>query len=528
MSFSVRLTEDLVSLEAGATTPLGFEVANRSDEPDRYEVEIEGLDPEWTAIPVPSFSVDPRDLQTEKIFLKPPRASESLAGNYPFVLKVRSLISGEDRKVQAILQIKPFHHVSIEIMPKKGFVSPTRKQNSFGVTLMNLGNTEHTLQLYGNDPEEACTFEFEQEQVTVGPGQQKEVEVIVAPASSRLISSGRLHGLTVAGRSVEIPSVMATSQAQLEQRAFLSPVSLIALAMFAIVVAFWIYMLPKPPTIELAVDPAVIVTGQPIQIAWRAANATDVTIMAGEEVLVTGGGRMTGTHAYTPQFPGILTIQAVASRDGRQSPPQRMQVDVRAPEVAPDPQILTFRTEPEKVGVNQPFLLVYQFNTAVVRAILSPTNQELDLNTDRIELTRNVPGEMSYTIVALNRDGKSVRQSVKVTVEDRPDAQIISFRASPTTVDPLNNRFAFTWQVHNAVALELTYEDQTITVEAPRGSIDLAVNQTRTFTLIAYDAQKRSVRESIKIVYQEPPIEGPPPPDGFPPLGPPGSTGGPR
>jgi hypothetical protein len=113
MSFSVRISSDLVSVEAGATVPLGIEVANRSDEADRFEMEVEGLDPDWTAVPVPTFAADPRDIQTEKVFFKPPRVSESSAGTFPFVIRIRSLVSGEVRTAQGILEIKPYHHLSI-------------------------------------------------------------------------------------------------------------------------------------------------------------------------------------------------------------------------------------------------------------------------------------------------------------------------------------------------------------------------------------------------------------------------------
>src|SRR5688500_16264011 len=95
MSFSAKLESDLISVEAGATVPVSLEVNNKGEAPDRFEVEIEGLDPEWTAVPVPVFSANPGENHSEKIFFKPPRASESLAGNYPFVVKVRSLDTGE-------------------------------------------------------------------------------------------------------------------------------------------------------------------------------------------------------------------------------------------------------------------------------------------------------------------------------------------------------------------------------------------------------------------------------------------------
>src|SRR4051794_31183274 len=103
MSFSIQISSDLISVEAGDNTPVNLQVINRGEEVDRFEVEVEGLDPEWTAIPVPLFSVAAGETQTEKVFFRPGRASESLAGNYPFVIKVRSLNSGETRSSQGVL-----------------------------------------------------------------------------------------------------------------------------------------------------------------------------------------------------------------------------------------------------------------------------------------------------------------------------------------------------------------------------------------------------------------------------------------
>ena len=115
MSFSIRLAEDMISVEAGVTVPLGVEIANRDEDQDRYEMEIEGLDPEWTAVPVPTFTVSARENHTEKVFFKPGRVSESVAGNYPFVIRVRSLENGEVRTAQGVLNIKPYHHHSMEV-----------------------------------------------------------------------------------------------------------------------------------------------------------------------------------------------------------------------------------------------------------------------------------------------------------------------------------------------------------------------------------------------------------------------------
>src|SRR5258708_4820004 len=140
MSFAVRLSTDLVSVEAGATMPLAIEVVNRAETADRFELEVEGLDPEWTAVPVPTFPVGPGDTATEKVFFRTPRTPESQSGNYPFVIKLRSLTTGEQRTAQGVLQVQPFHHISAEISPKKGVVASFKRRNHFTLTLMNLGN----------------------------------------------------------------------------------------------------------------------------------------------------------------------------------------------------------------------------------------------------------------------------------------------------------------------------------------------------------------------------------------------------
>ncbi|RYG43803.1 hypothetical protein EON79_16275, partial [bacterium] len=124
MSFRLSLDQDVVPVEPGATAPLTVTVIGDPASADRYELDIEGVDPEWKAIPVPIFVTEPGEVRSEKVFFKPSRASESGAGNYPFVVRVRSLESGESRTAQGILQVTPFYHLSAELSPKKGYFSP--------------------------------------------------------------------------------------------------------------------------------------------------------------------------------------------------------------------------------------------------------------------------------------------------------------------------------------------------------------------------------------------------------------------
>lgn len=505
MSFTLRLSSDVLSVEAGATVPLTIEVANRSEEADRYEIEIEGLDPEWTAVPVPAFGVGPLEEQSEKVFFKPPRVSESLSGDYPFVAKVRSLSSGESRTVQGVLQIKPYHHLSMELTPKRGAVTPFRRQTEFQAALMNLGNTEHTLQLVGNDVDDACAFEFEQEQVTLAPGQQRTVSVVVSATSNRVMSSSRLFGFTIVARSIESSSVMCSAQAQLEQRPLLSPLGAIFFAFVATLVALWVLLLPKPPSVDsLTLDRPSVVKGEPVTIRWSASNAKYVRISVAGAALIDHGS-LSGQTVFTPDETGTVLVEAVAMRDNRQSSPVNVELQVGEPEVVPDPEILTFKTSSSTVDLGSPFVIEYKLSPSVVKAYLAPTGEELNLKAGSRELIATLPGEREYTLVAENANGKTARKSIKLNVVEASQAKFVVFDVDPKVVDPAVGRVTVTWQFSNAVRAELSDGTQKILVEATEGRRDFLIDKETTFTLTGYDAEGLTTTRSITVKLQEPP-----------------------
>jgi hypothetical protein len=502
MSFTVQLTPDLAPVEPGATTPITVAVHNRSSEMDRYELEIEGIDPEWKAVPVPEFAVDAGDSHQEKVFFKPRRSSESLAGNYPFVVRVRSLITGEQKTIQGVLQVKPFHHVSLEISPKKGFVSPARKQFTFYVTIVNLGNTEHTLQLVGSDPEDAGAYDFEHEQVTVAPGQQRDVEMYASPTSQPIFSGPRLVGFNVTGRSVDVPSVVGSTQAQLEQRSLLSPTSLIIMLILALLLGAWLAFMPKPPTISLNVDRLQVMRGDTVTLSWVAERATEVAIFQGDSEIHVGS-ELRGTRTITLTQPGQnVTFSAVARRNGNETRASRT-VTILEPEPVPPPQIISMSAEPQRIRLGESFILRYRFNPAVERALLQPVGTELNPALNEIEITPNRDGVVEYTIVAMNRRGDRVESGIRVTVVDESDARIPIFRAQPTDVVGPTGMTSLSWLVTGAVRAELQVNNQTLTVENS-GSQSFQITQNTTFTLTAYDDRGRSVSRKLVVNYTEP------------------------
>jgi hypothetical protein len=521
MSFVVRLASDLAQVEAGATLPLSVEASNRGDEPDTLEIKVEGLDPEWTAVPVPSFSVDPHEVHTEKIMLKPPRMTESLAGTYPFVVSVRSLKSGEVRSAQAVLEIKPFHHISVDANPKKGAVTPFSKEFTFEVTVMNLGNSEHTVQMFASDPEDECAFEFEQEKITIGPGQQKAIALQASGKKRPLLANSRLHGISVSARSVSTPTVAGHVQVQLEQRALISPGGFIAILLALVFIVGWIAFIPKPPTLDVfTVSPTEVLVGDEVQLDWRASdNARAVRVFIGEQPPLEFDRR--GSEKFTAKQPGTLRIRALAVAGDRQSEPKIVEIAVKPRPVAPLPQIRVFRAVPEKVSLGEPITLEYELNDAVTKAWLYPAGKEIQASGGRLEVIPAKEGEHTYTLIVENADGKKAEASAKFTVVKASKAKIAFFEAAPNTLESAGGITRLTWAVAGAAYVEIAYTDMTgakikerVDPTGEQATRDVQIEKTTEFTLTAYDDEGLTTTKKVTCTVKPKP---PPDPDEDPP-----------
>ena len=107
-------TADIV-IEPGSTAQLIVSMTIRQDQPDRLSIEVEGIDVEWYAIPVPAVNVAPGATVTERILFKVARNSANRAGAYPFLVRVQAQETGEVGVAQAALIVKPFSFLEVEL-----------------------------------------------------------------------------------------------------------------------------------------------------------------------------------------------------------------------------------------------------------------------------------------------------------------------------------------------------------------------------------------------------------------------------
>ena len=498
MPLNLSVSTDSVTVEPGQAAPLAILVENDSTTEDSVEIGILGLDGEWVIIPVSQIELRPNDKQEVKVFFKPPRSSESSAGSFPFVVKVRSLTNSDQRTSGGMLTIKPFHSLSVELNPRRGVITSTKQNNVFTATVMNMGNSEHDVQLSADDPEEACTYDFDDEQVTLRPGQQMDVDFAVTPKKKSPLGSSRLVGFIVTARSTSVKGVASTVQGQLEIRPFFTPMKLVFATLVMILLGiFWLTQ-PKPATIRLEVlGPKKVYQGTKVTVRWVAENSNAVKILASGEV-VQENAAPEGSVEVEARLLGTLKIQGVAFRDQRESEPATAEVEVVLAPVVPDPEILVFKPSSLEVRKGEKVTLEYSFNAAVTKAILAPNQIELDLNLNTIVVEPSVVGDNEFTIVVENAQKKIQKKSLRIKMVDSSLASITRFEADPVTGDAGNYATVIHWVTLNADRVELLVNGKALSVES-EGDPEIPIVGKTVFKLRALDVNGKVVEKVLTV-----------------------------
>jgi hypothetical protein len=417
-----------------------------------------------------------------------------------------------------------------------------RRQEDFDLTVMNLGNTEHTLQLMGNDPEDECAYAFEPEQVTVGPGQQKEVYVGVSVNAPKPFSGSRLFGFSVNARSVEAPSVMCTAQAQLERKPILSPMAAIFGVLLILLAIGWWELMPKPPSIYmLSVDPNPVMEGAQVTVKWQSDPLSRVRLSVGsaEEILPAVGERT--FPAVIPKSsdqdassekstadgtadeksaadnatdekrqPYKITVTAVAIRDGKESEPKTVQIEIDPTPAPKRPKILQFTIQPKLLIKGGTGIVTYEFNDGVKKAHLEPIGLELNPNGNSATFpTPDVTTPtVSFTLVAEgDGDVRPDKKTIKVQVIEQSLATIVKFDAYPHEL-PAPGEVTLSWQLSNAVRAEIgNGKDEPLEVDPNKGSQQFSVPATTTYILTGTDTKGNTVTKklTIKVATAPPP-----------------------
>jgi hypothetical protein len=494
MAIRVRLRQDEVQVEPGGSAQLLAVVRNEGDAPDQVALEVEGVDAEWCAIPIPSFQLAPGEEVQERILIRPPRNTESRAGTYPLLVRARSLENGGASVAQASITIRPYSMLTLEIAPKRGIASPVRKRVPYELTLANYGNTEQTVQLHASDPEDEVVFELERERIPLAPGETQNVLVYAQPRRIPTLANPALFSFTATARSVEDPLRATSVQAQLERRGLISPLVLGFLAVLGLLLVLWAYTRPLPVEIEeFAAQPAQITTGETTTLHWKVRNADTVLIEPG-----LGAFDPNQTRSVQAQPQTTTTYRLIARNRYGEQMREVIVIVQNAPE-PPAPVIVRFYADPPRIKRGESVLLRWEVQNATELILTPPGGQKLDPAMPGFEHRPSRTTE--YELIARNAVGKSVRKKVKVEVIDPSQAQILSFTAQAETI-AAGESVVLRWEIINAVRAEI--DNSVGSIDPRQGEIAVSPTATTTYTLTAYDAEGRPAQAKVTITVNPP------------------------
>jgi hypothetical protein len=526
----VTLSEPDVVIEPGNVARLQVTMVNRQETPDRLLLEVEGIDIEWYNIPVAAVNVAPGAQIEERINFKVARSSENRAGSYPFVVRVQAMETGEVGFAQAMLVVKPFDSLQVELSPKRAVATFFRPLNDFDVTVANLGNAEETLELHANDPDDECAYEFDLDRIRLKPGQAETVPLAARPKSAAWIGGSRLYGFSVSARSVDDAYISAKTQGQIEKHALISPMLGIFLLLLGFGSGAYLFFRPVPPNpvrlTDFSATPPTVTAGDKVTLTWNVQGDRPTFTLKhrigkdGVDVYDDPPKQPTGNISAPIEVTDKSeTIYYTLAVTGPVNGPveKTVAVTVIPAPVPPPPVIHKFNAEPSVVHVGEPVTLTWEAS-GQSKFVLDPGDLQFSQIVQSQIVTPNpqTPDQkMVYTLRAFGDDkrAKSAEKSVTVQVVS-PDtcvAAISGFKAIPPQVY-IGDKVRLRWSVVRArnIHIETDKGEQVAPGLQSSGSIEVPVTTKTTFILTAADNLGKTISRSLTVNATERPA--PPPP----------------
>lgn len=496
----VELSAAEITIEPGGTAQLTVTVVNRQPHDDHVFLEIEGIDVEWYALPVPAINLAAGESQQARVLFRIPRSSECQAGTYPFLVRARSMESGEAGVQQACLTIKPFSNLQVELYPKRATATFLRHRAGVEVTVSNQGNREETLELYASDPEDGCTYEFETDRIHLKPGHTETIPLLIEPVTRPILGASRLYGYTVTARSTQDSYVSANAQGQLERRPLLSTLTAILLLLIALGAGGYALFRPVPPPPPVihsfTATPEKVVAGEEVTLSWDVSNpGTRSVIQPGNLPVKTSLGSVV-VH------PEVSTTYTLIARNGGEERRKAIVVNVIPRPTPPAPKITEFRASQTRIHLGDSVTLSWKVQGAQ-EVYLNPLGRKDD---PRVWVSQEVKPEQTTVYILTARNPGSDKVAVKqVKVEVVPLnvslAQINFFRARPDTITS-GEKASLSWSVSNATNIEI---DNGIGSDLmPQGKTDVQPAVTTTYTLRATDNKGNITTQSVTVTVKPP------------------------
>jgi peptidyl-tRNA hydrolase len=228
-----------------------------------------------------------------------------------------------------------------------------------------------------------------------------------------------------------------------------------------------------PKILVFQAVPPTINVGEMSTLQWEAKDATQV-ILNGELVADAGNKEV------RPQRKTSYTL--IARNEKGEITSETIEVDIPSPL---PPKILTFKATPSTITMGKTSTLSWQTQDATQVRI----NGELvaDVGNKDVRLQRRT----SYTLIARNKEGATVSETIGVDVHQAVPPNILSFKATPSTITS-GKKSTLSWETQDATQVRL---DGKLVADA--GNKDVRPKRRTSYTLIARNEKGETVSETI-------------------------------
>lgn len=513
-----------VSAHVDETVAFQVEIVNAGDLVSSFDVQVEGVDPEWVVILPAQINLNEGESGIVSITVTAPRHYSSVAGRYHLAVTVTTP-EYPDRysQVGATLALEPFYDVQV------GDLSRKRQVSSWGnpVTesqflLANGGNSVTQVQVEAMDEERALHFEFQmlndpmlyarQTEVRLEPGMQTEVTLLAEPNHRSMISlRNRTYQFDVRATPLggqQFPRVIG---GQVKVVPLIGK-AIITLTLFLLTALLVVFFSPRVRTFE--VSPAVVDAGTPVVLSWEASRFSAVNISGmnlGNVPPVPVGTVVlepTGSDAYTIQANNFI------SRLGIRLFETERRAEVAVTPVAPG---IALNVSRGSIITGEQVTLSWSVERADRVTLLINGNPE-PLPTDQFVWSRTLQPDVD-TSIRIEASNPSVAGSGSVffasdtirvvtpTPTPLPNPSVLVFDVGPPIITA-GEVVNLQWRVANSPSVSI----EGVGVELPpEGSRQLYPLQTTTYVLRAITLGGETFSDEITVVVNPPPTSTPMP-----------------
>ena len=191
-TIAVSLASPSQPISPGSATTATVTVHNRGKTVDQVALSIPDLPAAWVQVRRPTLSLAPGARDEVTIVLQPPKKSESTAGEHEFAVAATSS-EGREVRVLGRFTMLPFDDFKFAMKGPQG-------KSQYTISLQNLGNAPADYNVSVADDDDELDYELADESVQLGPGEERNLVLKVAPKKKNPFGRDRSYRFTSTAR----------------------------------------------------------------------------------------------------------------------------------------------------------------------------------------------------------------------------------------------------------------------------------------------------------------------------------------